>query len=221
MFRARFGDPFGSHARYNLRQFDNNKWIIKTPSTVHANAPENEYTSMQLAESIGVTIPDIELIQLSQLDNLPDIRLPNEKFAYAIRRFDRAKENGDLTRIHTEDFAQVFGSYSHEKYLHQNQEMIGAALYKYSANGLADIQQMARRLVANIIIGNGDAHLKNWSLIYSDRMRPMLSPAYDIVATHVYMQNEHTLAFKMGRQNDWYQMTMGSFEIWSERIGVS
>lgn len=168
-----------------------------------------------------MTIPDIELIQLSQLDNLPDIRLPNEKFAYAIRRFDRAKENGNLTRIHTEDFAQVFGSYSHEKYLHQNQEMIGAALYKYSANGLADIQQMARRLVANILIGNGDAHLKNWSLIYSDRMRPMLSPAYDIVATHVYMQNEHTLAFKMGRQNDWYQMTMGSFEIWSERIGVS
>lgn len=34
-------------ARYNLRQFDNNKWIIKTPSTVHANAPENEYTSMR------------------------------------------------------------------------------------------------------------------------------------------------------------------------------
>ncbi len=207
--------------RYNLRQSDHDQWIVKTPSTVHAHVPENEYTSMRLAESIGVIIPEIELIQLSKLDNLPDIRLPDEEFAYAIRRFDREFVEGNPERVHTEDFAQVFGSYSADKYERQNQETIGAALYKYSANALADIQQMARRMVANIMIGNGDAHLKNWSLIYPDRIRPVLSPAYDIVATHVYIQDERTLAFNMGKQKDWYLMELGHFELWAKRIGVS
>ncbi len=45
---------------------------------------------------------------------------------------------------------------------------------------------MARRLAFNVLIGNGDARLKNWSLIYLDERRPTLSPAYDLVSTVVY-----------------------------------
>ncbi len=45
---------------------------------------------------------------------------------------------------------------------------------------------MARRLAFSLLIGNGDAHLKNWSLIYRDRRNPTLSPAYDFVSTAAY-----------------------------------
>ncbi len=148
--------------RFNIvNETGDDSWIIKTPSTVHQNVPENEYSSMRLAAAIGVEIPDIELIALSALDNLSDIQLPNESVAYAIRRFDR----GPQGRIHTEDFAQIFELYAHDKYGKQNFEQIGAALYRYGNAGLVDIQQMARRLLANILLANGDAHLKNWTVI--------------------------------------------------------
>lgn len=76
-------------------------WIVKTPSNVHGHVPENEYSSMRLAEAIGVDIPNIELIDLAVIENLPDIQLPAERLAYVIKRFDRDQDN----KIHTEDFA--------------------------------------------------------------------------------------------------------------------
>ena len=86
-------------------------------------------------------------------NNLPSIQLPDEAHAYAIRRFDRSARG----RIHTEDFAQVFEFFAHDKYGKANYEQVANALYRYGAGGLGDIQQMARRLLANILLANGDA----------------------------------------------------------------
>ncbi len=70
--------------RYNLtKNSDLGDWIIKTPSTKHKNVPVNEYTAMSLAALAGVEIPDIKLIELNKLDNLPQINLPDEKLAFA------------------------------------------------------------------------------------------------------------------------------------------
>lgn len=80
-----------------------------------------------------------------------------------------------------EDFAQVLVKYPHEKYNSANYEQIGRVLYEFSGDALADVQQFARRLLVNILLANGDAHLKNWSLQYEDKVTPRLSPAYDIV----------------------------------------
>lgn len=46
---------------------------------------------------------------------------------------------------------------------------------------------MIDRIVLNILVGNGDAHVKNWTFIYPDGSRPQLSPAYDIVPTVLYV----------------------------------
>jgi len=62
--------------RYNLtKNGELGDWIIKTPSTKHKNVPLNEYTTMTLAALAGVNIPDIKLIELNKLDNLPSIYL--------------------------------------------------------------------------------------------------------------------------------------------------
>ncbi|MFB1035142.1 MAG: HipA N-terminal domain-containing protein, partial [Sinobacterium sp.] len=75
--------------RYNLSKGDElGDWIIKTPSTKHKFVPLNEYTAMSLAELAGVEIPEIKLVEMGQLDDLPPINLPDEKKAFAIKRFD-------------------------------------------------------------------------------------------------------------------------------------
>ena len=215
--QMKFSSVKNKDGRFNIGQDGNSdSWIIKTPSTVHKYVPYNEYTVMRLAEVVGVDIPEIKLVELTQLDNLPDIQLPNEIHAYAIKRFDRQEGQ----RVHTEDFAQVFQVYSHEKYKKFNYEQIANAMYQYGSQGLKDVQQMARRLLVNILLANGDAHLKNWSLIYPDSKRPMLSPAYDIVSTLPYVEGEKEFALNMAKNKNWYQAEMASFEVWAKRIGV-
>jgi len=203
--------------RFNITsQVGADSWIIKTPSTVHRHVPENEYTAMRLAQAIGVDIPDIELVELSKLDNLPDIRLADEPYAYAIRRFDRS-ENG---RVHTEDFAQIFELYAHDKYRGKNYEQIAAYLYELGSEPLVDVQQMARRLLANILLANGDAHLKNWSMIYPNQTGVRLSPAYDIVTTRVYIPGESEVALNMAKEKRWDIISLQTFELWAERVDI-
>ena len=203
--------------RYNLSKGDAlGDWIIKTPSTKHKDVPVNEFTAMTLASLAGVDVPEIKLVELDKLDNLPQINLPDEKLAFAIKRFDR----NDNQRIHMEDFAQVLVKYPHEKYNSASYEQIGKILYNFSGDALADTQQFARRLLVNILLANGDAHLKNWSLLYSDRVTPRLSPAYDIVTTSVYIDNEKRYALNLGKTKEWYEVTYANFELWAKRAGV-
>ncbi len=203
--------------RYNLSKGDAlGDWIIKTPSTKHKNVPLNEYTAMSLAAMIGVDIPEIKLVDLDKLDNLPQINLPDEQQAFAIKRFDRE----DNARIHMEDFAQILVKYPHEKYDSANYEQIGRVIYEYSGDGLTDAQQLARRLLANILLANGDAHLKNWSLLYQDQVTPRLSPAYDIVTTSVYIEDERQYALNLGKTKDWYAVTVANFQSWADRADI-
>lgn len=197
-------------------------WIIKTPSTKHKDVPLNEYTAMALANMVEVEIPEIQLVELDKLDNLPSINLPDERYAFAIKRFDRGviSSNESVSRIHMEDFAQVLVKYPHEKYDSANYEQIGRILYQFSGEPLENAQQFARRLLVNILLANGDAHLKNWSLLYTDQVTPKLSPAYDILMTSVYIEGERDFALNLGKTKDWYQVSYMNFQIWSEKSGI-
>ena len=203
--------------RYNLSKGDVlGDWIIKTPATKHKFVPLNEYTAMSLARLAGIDIPEIKLVELDKLDNMPQINLPDEKEVFAIKRFDR-KEN---QRIHMEDFAQILVKYPHEKYGSANYENIGKVIYDFSGDGLADAQQFARQLLVNILLANGDAHLKNWSFLYPDKVTPRLSPAYDIVTTNVYIENETQYALNLGKTKQWYVVSLAHFQSWSKKSGI-
>lgn len=203
--------------RYNLSKGNVlGDWIVKTPSTKHKDVPLNEFTAMSLAAMAGIEVPETRLVELDKLDNLPPINLPDEKLAFAIKRFDR----NDDQRIHMEDFAQVLVKYPHEKYSSASYEQIATILYNFSGDGLGDTQQFARRLLANILLANGDAHIKNWSLLYSDQITPRLSPAYDIVTTKVYIENERQYALNLGKTKEWYNVTYENFEAWANKAKV-
>lgn len=217
--------------RYNLTKANQpdtelGDWIIKTPSTRHSNVPVNEYTAMSLAKMVGIDIPEIRLVELEQLENLPPINLPDEKLAFAIKRFDRTEAStpaafpSRLERVHMEDFAQILVKYPHEKYNTANYEQIGQVIYRFSGDGLADAQQFTRRLLVNILLANGDAHLKNWSFLYRDQITPRLSPAYDIVTTSVYIDGEKQFALNLGKNKAWHDAKLLHFEDWAEKSGI-
>ncbi len=202
---------------YNLtKNGELGDWIIKTPSTKHKYVPLNEFTAMSLAKLAGVDIPEIQLVKMNKLDNLPQINLPNEKLAFAIKRFDREGN----TRIHMEDFAQVLVKYPHQKYDSANYEQIGKVIYDFSGDGLQDIQQFARRLLVNILLANGDAHLKNWSLLYQDQITPRLSPAYDIVTTSVYIEDEQEYALNFDKTKNWFSVSEENFVRWATKSSI-
>ena len=207
-----------SDGRYHISQPGRlGEWIVKTPSTIHNEVPLNEYTAMHLASLVSIDVPEIKLIKMSELTSIPDIKLPDEEYAYAIRRFDRGENQ---SRIHTEDFAQVLFEYAHGKYDSTNYEQVGKIIYQYSGNKLANTQQLARRILVNILLANGDAHLKNWTLIYPDTITAELAPAYDILTTKAYINDEQEFALNLNGNKDWYKVTLEHFEAWSTRIGV-
>lgn len=168
-------------------------WIVKLPSQKYSGVPENEFSMMSLAAAIGIDVPELKLIELDEIEGLPEgigeLRGP----ALAVKRFDRTQDGGT---IHIEDFAQVFNVYPEDKYKKASAKNIAEVLAAESTQ--ADIAEFIRRLTFNTLIGNADMHLKNWSLIYPDRRSARLAPAYDFVATTVYIPDEKA-ALKFGR----------------------
>jgi len=160
-------------------------WIVKLPSREFEGVPENEFAMMTLARTIGMDVPALRLVDPDAIGNLPEgIGAPNGQ-ALAIERFDRLE---DGTPVHIEDFAQIFGVYPEDKY-----EKASAAniAYVIGVEGShADIAEFVRRLTYNVLIGNADMHLKNWSLIYPDKRNAALAPAYDFVSTIPYIADD-------------------------------
>ena len=167
-------------------------WIVKLPSSSFQFVPENEYTMLALARVVGIEVPETKLIDIGEIRGLPADATTMRGKALAIRRFDRGP-NGEA--IHMEDFAQVFGLYPRDKYHHRSYANIASVLW--AETGESSTFEFFRRLVFSVLIGNGDMHLKNWSLLYPDRRTPVLSPAYDFVATLPYIPND-SLALTFG-----------------------
>jgi serine/threonine-protein kinase HipA len=167
-------------------------WIVKLPSARFPAVPENEFVMLELARRVGIDVPHNHLVDMATIKGLPEeARAPGAK-ALAVQRFDRVP-GGDP--IHMEDFAQVFGLFPGDKYGHRSYANIASVLWAES--GEEATYEFVRRLVFSVLIGNADMHLKNWSLLYPDRRKPVLSPAYDFVATLPYIPGD-TLALNLG-----------------------
>jgi serine/threonine-protein kinase HipA len=168
-------------------------WIVKLPSQQFAGVPENEFSMMTIARMIGMEVPVINLIDLDAISGIPEGIGELKGQALAVSRFDRTADGP----VHTEDFAQVFGVLPDDKYKRASYANIARVIGTEA--GDAGAIEFVRRLVFSALIGNGDMHLKNWSLIYPDRRSAALSPAYDLVSTIPYMKGEDTAALNYSR----------------------
>ena len=189
-------------------------WIIKLPDARFPDVPENEQATMRWAEASGITIPEIQLIPVAEISGLPPEAVTVAgQTALAVRRFDRPLAD---RRVHIEDFAQILGLYPEQKYASYNYETLANLVYKLA--GESGLDEFIRRLVFVVASGNGDAHLKNWSLIYPDGVNARLSPAYDFVSTIQY-QADDLLALNLARSKRWQDVTRESFLRLARKIG--
>lgn len=176
-------------------------WIVKLPSPRFPNVPENEFVMMNLAREIGIEVPKVHLIPIKDIQGLPKDTGHLQGNVLAIKRFDRGP---DGTRIHMEDFAQVFGQFPESKYKDASYANIAEVLW--SEAGENSTYEFMRRLIFSIMIGNADMHLKNWSLLYPDGRKPILSPAYDYVSTIPYLPDDK-LALTFGKSRSLSEIT--------------
>ena len=188
-------------------------WIVKLPSTKHDGVPENEFAMMRIARHIGIDVPDVRLLPLKDINGLPDDIEKIGDTAFAVKRFDRS-ETGP---IHIEDFAQIFGKYPADKYK--------SASYRNILDILAQVTDLdssiefMRRLVFSTLIGNGDMHIKNWSLIYPDGRTPLLSPAYDLLSTLPYVPGDDT-ALKFARVKRFAEFSRDEIAYMAAKAGL-
>ena len=181
-------------------------WIVKLPAQNFISVPENEWSMLNMAKKIGIPVPETRLIDLDDIKGLPDLGVFSGTKALAVRRFDRG-ETGK--RIHIEDFAQVFGVYPNDKYRKANYTNLANMVWILT--GETGLRDFIRRLTFSILIGNGDMHLKNWSLIYPDGRVPQLAPAYDFVSTIPYIPNDK-LALNLSGSKDMGAINLDHFK---------
>lgn len=193
-------------------------WIVKLPDPVYRNVPENEFAMMRLASLSGIDVPEHVLVPRDEVDSLPEqVWQSREQVAYAVRRFDRTD---DRALVHMEDLAQVRNFHASKKYVGTYESL---AAYVYRGFDERSLQEFVRRHTFNILISNGDAHLKNWSLLYDDPRRPRLSPVYDLVSTALYASeggHPERLALKFGGTRKIESQRVGMFKALGEKLGA-
>ena len=143
-----------------------------------------------------------------RLSKMLDIEAPNafvhfvgDTPCYIIERYDRTiDENGVVQRIHQEDFCQALGIAPEIKYEREGGPSLSSCqklISDYSFNPSADKIKLIDIVLFNYLIGNSDAHGKNFSFLYRLE-KPELAPAYDILSTAVYPNLCEKMAMKIG-----------------------
>jgi len=189
------------------------QYIAKFPSMAFPGVSENEYANLALAEAIGMEVPERELVDKSDFEGIPEEfhTLANGK-VLLIKRFDRGV---DCKRIHIEDMAQVFGVYPARKYVGAAYHDIAVALAAAVSTSAA--LEFVRRLALAVMTGNGDMHLKNWSLIYpGDGAVPSLAPIYDVLSTVPYIPAD-SLALTLGGEKSFKGVNAARWKAFANR----
>jgi serine/threonine-protein kinase HipA len=153
---------------------------------------QNELFCMRLAARMGFAAPDVSMQFAGDIPFL------------LIERYDRRREaNGTITRLHQEDFCQALSVPPELKYEEEGgpgTERSLALIADATARPAADRLTFIRMLAFHYLVGNADAHAKNFALLYTEAT-PDLAPLYDVVCTAAYRQLSKKLAMAIGGRN--------------------
>lgn len=184
--------------------------IAKLPDTRpgYVGFPELELASLRLAELAGIETPNSSLVSLSEIAGLEEWADEISSPALIVERFDRRGDG----RVHMEELAQVLNiptAVENAKYRRANFETVANLIAGLC--GVESVEQVIRRIVFNVLIGNGDAHLKNWAIIYDDGVNPSLSPVYDVLPTALYISDDD-LGMKLANSRSFEDVSLKSFD---------
>lgn len=141
-----------------------------------ASTVDNEAFCMEFARALGLPVARVERLTLA------------DRRFIVIERYDRAGDRGGITRrIHQEDFCQALGVLPAAKY----EEDGGPPLARVAATlnnyiGIAAVEALFRATAVNLLLLNGDAHAKNFSLLHPEPGQLAFAPLYDLMSTQMY-----------------------------------
>jgi serine/threonine-protein kinase HipA len=151
---------------------------------------KNEHFTMQLASQVfGLDTAKNALIAFS-----------DGELAYITKRFDRVDE----VKIKQEDFSSLAGytEQSHGKnYKYDySYEEIGGLIKEYLPSYKVEVLKFFKLVLFNYLVGNGDAHLKNFSVLQRSTKDYGLSPAYDLLSSSLHLPNESRTALEFFKE---------------------
>jgi serine/threonine-protein kinase HipA len=200
---GRFGQPLGGAPSTH---------IIKPSVAPWTDIAANEAFCLRVARCCGLATATCETVEIGDTSCL------------VVERFDRTlTDDLRIVRIHQEDFCQALGVLPASKYEGEGGPSIAdivAALRQISAAPAADVNALLRAVGLNFLVGNSDAHGKNFALLYDDVAGPRLSPLYDIVCTAVYDVTPR-MAMLIGGQDEPAAVTEESWRRLADDSGVN
>ena len=172
----------------------------------------NEAICMRLAKAIGLPVADVEILEIEGMQVL------------SVERYDRLLcKDGMVRRLHQEDFCQALGIVSEMKYQNEGGVSLKQAfdlLRLVSAVPVIDLQNLLTVVIFNYLLGNNDAHGKNFSLLYrGGKIR--LAPFYDLLCTVSYPELATKMAMKIGGKYKPDEVYARHFEKLADEAGLS
>lgn len=179
----------------------NKSYILKLSSDEFADSIENEFTCLQIAKLCGLKVNKAQIVKDK-----------NNQEGLLIERFDREWDAKIKTvkRLHQEDACQFLNKYPADKYSISLQQ-IADGLKTFSSSPQIDILMLLQLKAFSYLIGNGDLHAKNISLL-----QDQFSPCYDILCTSIY--GDQKMALMMDGKNE--NLKLKSFIDFGVRNGL-
>ena len=184
--------------------------IIKPSVADYPDSIYNELYSMRLAAAIGLPTADAGLL-----------RVKGNEY-YWTGRFDRERVDGEIRRLHQEDFCQILGVHGELKYESDGGPGFADCMSAMREMKLGLSHQLAfiDRMIFNFLIGNADAHAKNSSVLYRNG-KAGLAPIYDVMSTVVYPHLSKVNAMSIGGAKEMREVSRGSFGNMADEVGMS
>ena len=185
--------------------------IIKPPIRRFADTVHNEGFCLALAAEAGLHVIK------------SDIRQAKDEVYLLVERYDRQRDpSGVVRRLHQEDLCQALGYPPEIKYqaeggptLRQCFDMVRRA----TARPVVELARLLDAVIFNLLVGNNDAHSKNYSLLHADRGTE-LAPIYDVSSTIVYPDLSPRFAMAIGDQKEFSDLHPRHFERFAKEAGL-
>lgn len=160
------------------------EYIVKTWGDEYKELALNEYFCLKAVEKTGVTIPNIKLSK-------------NNKFL-VVERFNYDKEHNEFLGF--EEVLTLLGKNKEQKYS-GSYEAVAKVIYSVSTNKLESMEAFYKVMIMNYLLKNGDAHLKNFGILYSNDFKKIwFAPAYDVVNSVVYFYKDRPALSMFGKK---------------------
>ena len=152
------------------------------------------------------------------------IRQLQERTFLLVERYDRTvNAKGHLQRMHQEDFCQALGVVPELKYQNEGGPDLAQCfdlIRRVTRPSAPQVLRLLDYVIFNALIGNHDAHAKNFSLLYAGKM-PILAPLYDTLSTAVYPNLTPKMAMKLGGKYKFSEVQARHWDQFAQAAGLS